>query len=327
MRTPDHAPAWFMSVPVAILIVPTVLIGWLMFGGDELAVGAFLRAAVPASGARGRAGDLAKRSRRAIVLCVVLVGIRDRLRALRDRDGAARTPSNGCAASRCTCPRCLTQRVLLRRRDRSDSSCGRRELLGTLLRPHRRSARASTARCARPSSRRSWLGALDAFVPNRSRARVRADPGLRRGVLHRLLRVSREVALMLALVRRSCVPIVVGALLLLAAEDRRTLREQGDRCARCRCDVRRCAADATRQRRDGASAGSRGRSSPRSTSARRRISFWIALLLALCTACAILATNVPRARDFIAHAADPRRHDARALPGAKTCWSSRSSGT
>ncbi len=30
------------------------------------------------------------------------------------------------------------------------------------------------------------------------------------------------------------------------------------------------------------------------------ISFWIALLLALCTACAIFASNVPRARDFIA---------------------------
>ncbi len=30
-----HAPAWIMNVPVAILIVPTVLIGWLMFGGDN----------------------------------------------------------------------------------------------------------------------------------------------------------------------------------------------------------------------------------------------------------------------------------------------------
>jgi NADH-quinone oxidoreductase subunit L len=31
----DHAPAWFMNVPVAVLIVPTVLIGWLMFGGES----------------------------------------------------------------------------------------------------------------------------------------------------------------------------------------------------------------------------------------------------------------------------------------------------
>jgi NADH-quinone oxidoreductase subunit L len=30
-----HAPAWVMSVPVGILIVPTVLAGWLMFGGKN----------------------------------------------------------------------------------------------------------------------------------------------------------------------------------------------------------------------------------------------------------------------------------------------------
>ncbi|HUZ49080.1 MAG TPA: NADH-quinone oxidoreductase subunit L [Candidatus Dormibacteraeota bacterium] len=30
-----HAPAWIMNVPVAILIVPTVFAGWLMFGGDN----------------------------------------------------------------------------------------------------------------------------------------------------------------------------------------------------------------------------------------------------------------------------------------------------
>jgi NADH-quinone oxidoreductase subunit L len=29
-----HAPAWLMSAPVAVLMVPTVLIGWLNFGGD-----------------------------------------------------------------------------------------------------------------------------------------------------------------------------------------------------------------------------------------------------------------------------------------------------
>jgi NADH-quinone oxidoreductase subunit L len=30
-----HAPAWIMNLPVAILIVPTVLIGWLMYGGES----------------------------------------------------------------------------------------------------------------------------------------------------------------------------------------------------------------------------------------------------------------------------------------------------
>ncbi|MHB8147397.1 MAG: NADH-quinone oxidoreductase subunit L [Vulcanimicrobiaceae bacterium] len=30
-----HAPAWIMNVPVAILIVPTVFAGWLMYGGEN----------------------------------------------------------------------------------------------------------------------------------------------------------------------------------------------------------------------------------------------------------------------------------------------------
>ncbi len=30
-----HAPAWIMNLPVAILIIPTVFAGWLMFGGDN----------------------------------------------------------------------------------------------------------------------------------------------------------------------------------------------------------------------------------------------------------------------------------------------------
>jgi NADH-quinone oxidoreductase subunit L len=36
-----HAPAWLMSVPVGILIVPTVLIGWLDLGGDASPWGKF----------------------------------------------------------------------------------------------------------------------------------------------------------------------------------------------------------------------------------------------------------------------------------------------
>ena len=30
-----HAPAWLMSAPVALLMIPTTFIGWLAFGGDE----------------------------------------------------------------------------------------------------------------------------------------------------------------------------------------------------------------------------------------------------------------------------------------------------
>ena len=36
-----HAPAWLMSGPVAILMVPTVVIGWLDFGGENSAWGKF----------------------------------------------------------------------------------------------------------------------------------------------------------------------------------------------------------------------------------------------------------------------------------------------
>jgi NADH-quinone oxidoreductase subunit L len=36
-----HAPAWLMSGPVALLMIPTVLIGWLDFGGDTSAWGKF----------------------------------------------------------------------------------------------------------------------------------------------------------------------------------------------------------------------------------------------------------------------------------------------
>ena len=31
----EHAPGWIMAVPVGILIVPTIAIGWLMFGGES----------------------------------------------------------------------------------------------------------------------------------------------------------------------------------------------------------------------------------------------------------------------------------------------------
>jgi NADH-quinone oxidoreductase subunit L len=36
-----HAPAWLMSGPVALLMIPTVLIGWLDFGGENSPLGKF----------------------------------------------------------------------------------------------------------------------------------------------------------------------------------------------------------------------------------------------------------------------------------------------
>ena len=43
-----HAPAFWMNVPVAVLIVPTVLVGWLMFGGENSPWSRFFGAQFPA---------------------------------------------------------------------------------------------------------------------------------------------------------------------------------------------------------------------------------------------------------------------------------------
>jgi NADH-quinone oxidoreductase subunit L len=68
-----HAPAWYMNLPVAILIVPTVLIGWLMFGGDNSPWSHFFAGQFPlARLATPAVGELATTG---IVLAVVLIGI------------------------------------------------------------------------------------------------------------------------------------------------------------------------------------------------------------------------------------------------------------
>ena len=40
----DHAPSWMMNVPVGILIVPSILAGWLLFGGENSPWSHFLAA-------------------------------------------------------------------------------------------------------------------------------------------------------------------------------------------------------------------------------------------------------------------------------------------
>jgi len=68
-----HAPAWYMNLPVAILIVPTVLIGWLMFGGDTSPWAHFFAGQFPAwSPTKTAISELATTG---IVLVVVLIGI------------------------------------------------------------------------------------------------------------------------------------------------------------------------------------------------------------------------------------------------------------
>jgi NADH-quinone oxidoreductase subunit L len=42
-----HAPAWLMSAPVAVLMIPSTLIGWLYFGGESSAWGRFFAPVFP----------------------------------------------------------------------------------------------------------------------------------------------------------------------------------------------------------------------------------------------------------------------------------------
>jgi NADH-quinone oxidoreductase subunit L len=68
-----HAPAWLMSGPVAILMIPTVLIGWLDFGGDNSAWGQFF---APVFGHfEAPAGSLPDGVTSLIVLVLVVAGI------------------------------------------------------------------------------------------------------------------------------------------------------------------------------------------------------------------------------------------------------------
>jgi NADH-quinone oxidoreductase subunit L len=68
-----HAPAWYMNVPVGILIVPTVLIGWLMFGGENSPWAHFFAGEFPAANLAPAA--VSEPATTLIVLVVVLIGI------------------------------------------------------------------------------------------------------------------------------------------------------------------------------------------------------------------------------------------------------------
>ncbi len=80
--------AWFMIVPVAILIVPTVLLGWLMFGGEHSPWAQVLRRQCSASGT-GSSPTISRRlTTSGIVLVLVLAGIRRSRGCATRRDGA-----------------------------------------------------------------------------------------------------------------------------------------------------------------------------------------------------------------------------------------------
>ena len=67
-----HAPAWLMNAPVAVLIVPAVLSGWLLFGGEQSPWHKFFANQFPATNLTSPIPELLTS---AIVLVVVLAGI------------------------------------------------------------------------------------------------------------------------------------------------------------------------------------------------------------------------------------------------------------
>jgi len=68
-----HAPAWLMSGPVALLMVPTIFIGWLDFGGENSAWGQFF---APVFGKfEPVAGTLPEALTSLIVLVLIAAGI------------------------------------------------------------------------------------------------------------------------------------------------------------------------------------------------------------------------------------------------------------
>ena len=148
---------------------------------------------------------------------------------------------------------------------------------------------------------------------DRSRARLRLDLGVRRGLLHRLLRAGGgRVALMLVVAAILCA--VRRGLRAVRSAARRSQRARGSSERRLRG---RLLPGARGRQPSGASAGSRVRSSRRFTSGRRPFRSGSRCLLALCTACAVAAIGLPRTRGFVALMLLARRRDARAIPGAR----------
>ncbi len=68
----EHAPAWLMAVPVGILILPTIAIGWLMFGGDSSPWDRFFAQQFPAQALATPA--ISEMATSGIVLVLVLAG-------------------------------------------------------------------------------------------------------------------------------------------------------------------------------------------------------------------------------------------------------------
>ena len=183
-----HAPAWIMALPVGILIVPTDLCRLADVRRQRIAVDQVLQRDVR-SGSRDRADDF--RADDAAVSCSFSCWPDSGSRGCATRPRARRPmPSSGCGPNRCACRRCLTNAFYF------DAALDlifvrSAQLFGTLF------SRVVDPHVIDGTVREvGVLGALarraDAIAANRSGARLRADPGVRSRVLHRLLRARRR---------------------------------------------------------------------------------------------------------------------------------------
>ena len=135
-----------------------------------------------------------------------------------------------------------------------------------------------------------------AILPNRPAPRVRFDLGLWRGVLHRVLRVRGRRTLMALVLVTILLPIAAAALLLLLPRDDETLsRVIGTLVA--------VVTFATVIAAGTAQWSAHWLSRPFDAAfhfGATPISFWLALLLTVCTASAIASCRIERTRDFVA---------------------------
>ena len=295
-------PRWVMNVPVAILVAPTVAIG----GGADVRrrSSPWARYFAPLFGARGGCRAVAGAHRLQISegrdFAARVRSGRDRLRdcvdALRDRRPRCARRVERLRSESGTHAGLARQSVLLRHASSIWSSFARRSCSA------RSSAEcsirtSSTAPCAKSPQCTRWLGTL---VRSLQTGLVRAYAlilvfGAACFIV--VLRARGRTALMGLVLVTILLPIVAGRAAPRAAARRPCPLARGRHAGRAG-HLRH----ADRRRRNG-EWSFRWLSRPFDAAfhfGATPISFWIALLLALCTACAIAACRVPRTRNFVA---------------------------
>ena len=296
--------------PVAILIVPTMLIGWLDFGGANAPWKQLLRRVLPArQRGRRRARRSRSSSRPALVLVVVAIGFADRVRALRRAGARCATRSRACGPRRCACRRCWSNAYYF---DAAYDALFVRpaRAFGGWFDRVRRSARHRRRACARPAISSQWLGHLFRSFQTGSCARTRSrsrSASLCIVAYYYAFAFRRGTMTVAALVLG---PIVAGLLLYA-------------RAARARARSRAALAAAV----GGADVRARRWPTPHAPDASLRwlsrpftasfhlgfgpISYWLVLLLALATFSGALALRRTARAQHRRAAADPARRDER----------------